>query len=187
MKANDIKSGAIVRIEGEAYLVREVTMKTPSSRSGNTLYKITARHVLTQQKLEKTFKADEWLDAVEFEKRPVQLLFKDMENCVFMDLASFEQYPLSNESIAAELPYLSEGLEGLFVLVVDNTVSGLLLPTAVIQQISQCAPGIKGASASARTKPATTVTGLVVQVPEYLIPGDRIKINTSTGEFMARL
>jgi len=77
-------------------------------------------------------------------------------------------------------------MEGLLALVVDGALLGIELPATMSFEIVDCAPGIKGASASARTKPATLSTGLVVQVPEYLEPGEVIKVNTDTGEYMSR-
>ena len=85
-----------------------------------------------------------------------------------------------------DLPYLTDGLEGIFALVADGNVLGVELPATVSLEITECAPAMKGASASARSKPATLSTGLVVQVPEYLTPGELIKVNTLTGKFMSR-
>lgn len=186
MRANELKKGHAVIIDGNTYIVKEVQVKSPSSRSGNTLYKVSYRNVVTKQKFEQTYRGEDVLQEVEFTRRPIQLLYRETESCTFMDKESYEQHTIDNDAIDAELPYLAEGLDGVYALIADNALLGIELPATVEMDIVECAPGIKGASASARTKPATLTTGLVVQVPEYLSPGERIKINTATGEFMSR-
>ena len=85
-----------------------------------------------------------------------------------------------------ELNYLTENLEGVLALIYNDQCVGVQLPVAVELKVVQCDPGIKGASATARTKPATLETGLIVQVPEYLSEGERIKVDTRTGEYLSR-
>ncbi len=186
MKANEIKKGAVIEVDGQKVVVKQVTVQSPSSRSGSTLYKVKGQNVVSRQKFERSFKGDESVGEVDFMRRAVQLLFRDTEGCTFMDSESYEQFVVSEESLAEELPYISDGLEGMTALIADGVVLGIDLPASVALEIVECSPGIKGASASARTKPATLSTGLVVQVPEYLEPGEVIKVNTETGEYMSR-
>jgi len=103
-----------------------------------------------------------------------------------MDTESYEQYTIADEAVEEELSFLSEGLEGLKALVSEGNILGIELPASVILEIEDCAPGMKAASSSARTKPATLNSGLIVQVPEYLTPGEKIKVNTETREFISR-
>ena len=186
MKASELKKGTVISIEGDKFLVKEVQVQSPSSRSGNTLYKVLTRNVVTKQKFEKSYKGDEVVQDVEFFRRPVQLLYRETDNCVFMDTETYEQFSLDNNTLEQELPYLADGLEGVMALISDGDILGIELPGTVVMEIMECAPSIKGASASARTKPATLPTGLVVQVPEYLSPGEKIKVNTINGEFVSR-
>lgn len=187
MKASEIKKGIVIDVDGASIFVNEVQVQTASSRSGNTLYKVRGRNVVTRQKFQASFKGDEVVQTVEFERRPVQFLYQDADGCTFMDRDTFEQHSFDLEALEAERPYLTDGLEGIFALVVDGTPVGIELPATVVLEVVDCAPAMKGASASARNKPATLSTGLVVQVPEYLTQGDAIKVNTITGEFMARV
>ena len=186
MKANEIKKGAVIEVDGQKVVVKQVTVQSPSSRSGSTLYKVKGQNVVNRQKFERSFKGDEVVGEVDFMRRAVQLLFRDAEGCTFMDNENYEQFVVSEESLAEELPYISEGLEGMMALIADGVVLGVDLPASVNLEIVECSPGIKGASASARTKPATLSTGLVVQVPEYLSPGEVIKVNTETGDYMSK-
>lgn len=187
MKASEIKKGSVIEIDGAPIYIAELQVQTASSRSGNTLYKVRGRNVVTRQKFQASYKGDDQVQTVELERRPVQFLFRDTDGCTFMDRDSFEQHSFDLAALEAELPYLTEGLEGIFALVVDGTAVGIELPATVVLEILECAPAMKAASASARNKPATLNTGLVVQVPEYLTQGERIKVNTATGEFMSRV
>ena len=186
MKASDLKNGAVVDIDGAIYVAKEVTVKTPSSRGANTLYKVSFRNVVTKQKLDHSYRCDDTVQEVEFSRRPVQLIFRDSDSCTFMDNESYEQHSLPNDLIEEELPYLLDGMEGIQLLVSGDAVLGIELPGMVEMEIVACAPAMKGASATARSKPATLSTGLVVQVPEYLAQGERIRINTQTGKFTSR-
>jgi len=186
MKANEIKKGAVIEVDGQKVVIKQVTVQSPSSRSGSTLYKVKGQNVVSRQKFERSFKGDEVVGEVDFVRRPVQLLFRDADGCTFMDSESYEQFVIAEAMIEEELSYISEGLEGMTALIADGELLGIDLPSTVSLAITECSPGIKGASAAARTKPATLSTGLVVQVPEYLTEGEVIKVNTETGEYMSR-
>lgn len=186
MKANELKRGMAIRVDGQAILLKHVAVQSASSRSGNTLYKCRGQNVVTRQKFERGFKGDEVVETVDFSRRPVQLLFRDADGCTFMDKESYEQFIVPHEMVEDDLPYMTDNLDGIQAMVADEVVIGIEIPPTVILEITECAPGIKGASASARTKPATLSTGLIVQVPEYLEVGESVKVNTETGTYMSR-
>lgn len=186
MKANELKKGAVFQLDGKNIVVKHMQVQSPSSRSGSTLYKVRGHDVSSGQKFERSFKGDETVTPIEILRRGVQLLYRDADGCTFMDRESYEQFTLSEEAIEDELPFLTEDLEGVTALISDGVLLGIELPATVVLEIMECAPAMKAASSSARTKPATLSTGLVVQVPEYLTPGERIKVNTETREFMSR-
>jgi elongation factor P len=186
MKANELKKGAVFQLEGRNIVVKQVQVQSPSSRSGSTLYKVRGRDVAGGQKFERSFKGDEVVTRMDIARRAVQFLYRDADGCTFMDGESFEQYTLGEQAIDEELPFISEGIEGVTALISDGVLLGIELPASVVLEIVDTAPGMKAASSSARTKPATLNSGLVVQVPEYLTPGEKIRINTETREFMSR-
>ena len=186
MKASELKRGLVLQIDGHTIFIKDVQVQTASSRSGNTLYKTRGYDLVSRQKFERSFKGDEVITGVDFERRAVQFLYRDSDGCTFMDKESYEQYSLGTDSLEDDLAYLTDGLDGIHALIADGTLLGIELPATVLLEITECAPAMKAASASARSKPATLSTGLVVQVPEYLTPGEQIKVNTSTGEFMSR-
>jgi len=186
MKANELKKGMVFDNAGQNVIVKHVQVQAPSSRSGNTLYKVRGQNVATGQKFERSFKGEEQVTPVDIARRAVQLLYRDGDGCTFMDVESYEQYTLADDAVADELPFLSDGLEGIVALISEGRLLAIELPVSVVLVIGETAPGMKAASSSARTKPATLSTGLVVQVPEYLTPGEAIKINTETREFISR-
>jgi len=186
MKASELRKGLVLDIDGRNIVVKGLEVQSPSSRSGSTLYKVRGYDIVSKQKYEARYKGDEVLDTVDFVRRPVQFLYQDADGCTFMDRESFEQYTLGSDDLEEELRYLGEDLEGITAMVANGAILGIELPATVALEITDTAPGMKTASSSARTKPATLRTGLVVQVPEYLTPGEFIKVNTSTGEYISR-
>lgn len=186
MKANEIKKGLVINQDNKKILIKKVIVQSPSSRSGSTLYKITGSDISSGQKFERRYKGDEVITPVEVSRRSVQLLFRDTDFYTFMDSENYEQFTLPAVALLDEKNFLYDGLEGLSALISDGELLGIELPTTMSLEISECAPGLKAASSSARTKPATLTTGLIVQVPEYLTPGEIIKINTETREFISR-
>ncbi len=104
------------------------------------------------------------------------MMYKDAEAIHLLDQEDYNQFSLSLEDAGEQLQYVTESLEGMFALVYDGECVGLQLPSAVELTITQCDPSSRGNSATARTKPATLETGLVVQVPEFIKEGERIKL-----------
>lgn len=186
MKANELKKSTVFKIDGKNIIVKKIFVQNPHSRGGSTLYKVTGKDVATHQKFERNFKGDEKIDDVEMTRSSIQLLFRDGDGCTFMDTENYDQYTLPDASVEDELQFLTEGLEGVSALVAEGEILGIELPAIVSLEISECAPAMKSASSSARTKPATLSTGLIVQVPEYLTEGESIKVHTETLEFISR-
>ena len=186
MKENEIKKGLIINQDNKNILIKKVFVQSPSSRTGSTLYKVTGSDISSGQKFERRYKGDEVITAVEVSRRTVQLLFHDADSYTFMDSENYDQFLLAADSLKDEAIFLYDGLENLNALISDGELLGIELPNTMSFEITECAPAMKAASSSARTKPATLTTGLIVQVPEYLTPGELIKINTETREFVSR-
>ncbi|MFK0573511.1 elongation factor P-like protein YeiP [Endozoicomonas sp.] len=184
--ARELKKGQIVEIEGLYYQVRQVESKSPSARGAQTLYKIRFNSVPGGQKLEQTLTGDILLANVDMQRRAVTLLYREGNECTFMDSEDYTQYLVNASTIEEQLLYIVDNMEGLTAILVEGQLLAIDLPSSVALEIVDTTPGIKGASAAARTKPARLSTGLEVQVPEYLSNGEIIKINTETGKFMSR-
>lgn len=185
-KASDLKRGMVVEVNDEPYSVKEIEVRNPSSRGASTLYKVRFNHLKTKQKLDETLKGDDFLKEVDCERKLVQFSYKDDDSYTFMSLDDYEQYTINTDDIEDATGYLIEGLENIVAILLDGLLVAIELPAAVAMEIVETGPSMKGASATARTKPAQLSTGLEVQVPEYIETGEIIKVNTVSGKFMSR-
>lgn len=185
-KASDLKKGSVVEIDGEVYVTRHIDKRNPSARGASTLYKLRLFNVRNGQKLEQTLKGDDVLKDGDLMRKSVQFSYREGNMMTFMDSEDYSQYTLNEEALEDQALYMTEDLDGMIALLVDGHIVGIELPQTVELEIIETAPGIKGASASARTKPATLSTGLEVQIPEYLESGEKIKVNTANGKFISR-
>jgi elongation factor P len=184
--ASDLKKGDVVKIDGDPHIVETVKVQTPSARGAVTLYKVRFRNLQTKRKVDQSLRGDEVLPEADFERRPVQWLFGDAASITFMDLQDYSQFALTKDEIEDEWPYLTEGVEGLIAISSEGRVLGLEIPTFINLEIVETRPSVKGGSVTARTKPATLSTGLVVQVPEYMAVGETIRVDTRTGEYASK-
>jgi len=185
-KAGDLKKGDVVDIDGTPHAVKQLEARSPSSRGASTLYKIRFNNLVTGQKRDESVKSDHMFAEADAQRVAVQYSYLDGAHYVFMNSEDYSQYFLDQKALEGQIDYLMDGLEDMTGLLVDGNLVAITLPQSVVMQITETAPGIKGASASARTKPATMATGLVVQVPEYIEQRESIKINTTNGKFMSR-
>ncbi|MGF1692532.1 elongation factor P-like protein EfpL [Photobacterium kagoshimensis] len=185
-KASEIKKFAAIELNGKVLLVKEIKKLTPSGRAGASLYRMRLYDVATGAKSDESFKADEMINLADFRRHQASFSYIDGDEYVFMDNEDYTPYNFTKESIAEELLFITEETQGIQVLTVDGTPVAIELPATVDLVIVETDPSIKGASASARTKPAVLTTGLTVQVPEYIASGEKIKINTTEHKFMSR-
>jgi len=185
-KANELKRGMVVDIDDVPHAVKNVDCKSPSSRGASTLYKIRFNNLKTKRKLDESFKGDDFLKASDCERVQVQYSYNNDDEYVFMNAEDYNQYSVKAVDLDGMELYLTDGLEGITALLLDEVVISIELPKTVNLEITETAPGIKGASASARNKPAILTTGLEVQVPEYLNTGEVIKVNTTNKQFISR-
>jgi elongation factor P len=186
LKANQLKKGNVININGQPYQVRHIDISTPTARGSNTLYRVKFTGVTNGQNLDQTYKGADTLEEMSVDRRAVSYLYGDQEYCHFMDTENYEQYSLSEDQLADQRDWLTDNLEGITALLLDGRILAIELPAAVDLEIVETSPVIKGASATNRNKPATLSNGRVVLVPEYMSPGERVRINTETGKFMAR-
>jgi len=186
MIAKDIKRGSIVKYNGAPCLIESITVQSPTARGASTYYKYRARNLITKQKVDISLRGGDSLEEADFRKRAVKFMYADPEHLYFLDQQNYETYALAKQDIADEVPYITEALEDIYALIHEEQPVGLQLPAAVVLKVVQTDPGTRGNSATGRTKPAKLETGLVVQVPEYLNQGERVKVDTRTGEFLSR-
>ena len=186
-KASNLQKGNIINIDNHPYQVKQIDVHTPSARGANTLYKVRYASLITGQKLDQTHKGNESLEEMVVDKRQVSFIFRDQNLFTFMDAETYEQYTLSEETLAEQVPWLVDGLEGITALIKDGHPLCIELPPAIDLEIIDTAPAIKGATATNRNKPAELSNGVSVMVPEYMTAGEVIRVNTETGQYMSRV
>jgi len=187
IQSSDLKRGLLIELDGAPYLIEKVDVSSPQARAGNTVYKVRLRNLKTKQKLDKSYRGGDTFAEPDFEKRACQMLYRDANGLHFMDQENFEQFTFQESDLAWETKFLKDEMEGIVALYYNEEVIGLELPNHVTLKIKETTPGIKGASATARTKPATLETGHVVQIPEYIEQGETLKVDTRTGESLGRV
>ena len=186
IRASDLKKGDVVKIDGEPHVVETIVVQKPAARGTGTLYKVRFRNVTTKRKIDQVFRGDGILPEADLGRNPVQVLYGDAETFTFMDLKDYSQFTLTKEDLENEWAYLTEGMEGLTALISEGRTIGIELPLQVSLRIEETRPSVKGGSVTARTKPATLSTGLVVQVPEYMSAGEIIRVDTRTGLYVSK-
>ncbi|MXZ47360.1 MAG: elongation factor P [Chloroflexi bacterium] len=178
----DIKRGVSVEVDGSLYQVVDVHhVKTKKS----AVYRVKMRDLRGGHIIERTFNAGEKLTAARVERREMQYLYADGDAYTFMNTETYDQIMVPHDAIAEALPYLKEG-DLVQVQLYGEEALGIELAAAVNLEIVQSDPGVKGDTATGATKPATLETGLIVDVPLFINPGDTIKVSTSTGTYIER-
>jgi elongation factor P len=185
-KASDIKRNTAVDYNGNTYIVRDIERSVPQGRAGGSIYRMRMYDVVTGSKIDETFKDSDMLNLADLIRRPVMFSYEDGDEFVFMNTEDYTLYTLNRESIADELLFINEAIEGIQVVIVNDLPVALDMPSSVELEVTETDPSIKGGSATSRTKPALLSTGVTVQVPEHISTGDRIRINIEERKFMSR-
>jgi elongation factor P len=173
-------------LDGEPHALEDVQVQMPSARGAHTLVKVRARHVLTGQIVDRTFKAGDKFHEAEVFYRTARLLYSDGSLFHFMDSESYEQFSLPVTDLEKEAPWLSEELEVRSVHF-QGRVAGIELPRTVICVVESVEPGSRGSTAVGKVlKNAVLDNGLTVQVPLYISEGERVRVETATGAFVER-
>ena len=186
MKASEIKRGHVVEYNNTAWQVRDVERSSPTARGGNVTFRFTLYSVPGGNKFDLSLRADDDLKEVDLARRQATFSYMDGDAFVFMDDEDFTQYPLGTEIVGDNAGYITEGLNGCFVQVIDEQPVGLQLPQTVTLEVVDTPPELKGGTATKRPKPAKLSTGLEIMVPEYITNGEKIWVSTTTGEFAGR-
>ncbi|MCD6277237.1 elongation factor P [candidate division WOR-3 bacterium] len=181
---SDIRKGLTIELDGQIFKVVEFLHVKPGK--GQAFVRTKLKNVETGAVIEKTFKTGTTIYPVRLEERPAQFIYKEGDNYVFMDMETYENYPIPCEEIQEETKYLKEGLEVSLLFAKDRIV-GVKLPNFVVLEIVETDPGIRGDTAQGGSKPARLETGAVVTVPLFVETGEKIKIDTRTGDYIERV
>jgi len=183
ISTNDFKTGVSVEIDGDAYVVVDFQHVKPGK--GAAFVRAKLRNMCTGAVVERTFNAGEKLPKAHLDRREMEYLYHDGAYYVFMDTENYEQTLLSEEQITSSKSFLKENMN-ISVLLFKGAIIGVDLPAQVTLEVIETEPGIKGDTASGGNKPATLETGAVVRVPFFINVGDKIRVNTKTGDYIER-
>ncbi len=181
--AGEFRKGAAIELDGEIYQIVEYQHVKMQQRQ--PVVKLKLRNVRSGNVTERNFQSGEKIKPAFLEHRPVQYLYNDDDIYYFMDNESYEQIMLTSAQIGEGTNYLIEGLQ-LEVLTSQTDIVTIALPNSVELKVVETEPGFKGDRATAGTKAAKLETGINIQVPLFINPGDIIKINTRTGEYQEK-
>lgn len=184
ISTNEFKGGMKVEVDGEPYTMVSVEFVKPGK--GQPFTRVKLKHLLTGRVVERTFKSGEKLELADVMENKMRMLYKDSENAVFMDDNSYEQINISLALIGDKASWLME--EVVYSIIFYKGVPiDVAPPTFMEMKIIETAPGLRGDTSGRVLKAATTETGAKVQVPIFVEEGDRIKIDTRTGEYVSRV
>jgi len=181
--ATRLRKGNLIKHNNELCRIVETQHVTPGNLRGFVRAKM--RKVKDGIMFEHRFRSEDMVERATLDEREMQYLYKDDDDYYFMDTSSYEQVHISSEALGDSVNYLKPEMT-IQVEFYGTEPVGIELPQTVDLKVLDTVPGIKGATASAQVKPATLETGLVVQVPPFVNPGDSIRVNTETGEYLSR-
>lgn len=183
MTATQIRVRDVLVLDGELYTVLKVDHITPGK--GNAVVQTDLRSVATGLKTNRRFRSVEAVERAQLSTAEMQYLYKDGNDYVFMDSATYEQVHLPADLLGDRVYYLKENTP-IAVTFYDDKPIGLQLPAKMICEVVECEPYIKTATKSAITKPATLDNGLTIKVPGYLEAGQKVWVDTETNEYIER-
>jgi elongation factor P len=186
LTTGDFKRGLAILVESQPYVILDYSVQTPSARGAATLVRTRVRNVITTQVLDMTFKSGEKFEEPDLERRKINFMYGDGDEYHFMDEQSYEQFHLGSEALGDNARWLAEGIS-LRSIVFEGRVVGIELPQFVEFDVTETGPGGRSDMASGKvTKEATLANGTTIRVPVYLEAGERVIVDTTTGEFVKR-
>lgn len=187
ISTSDFKKGIQILVDGQPVTVVDYSVQSPSARGAATLYRTKVRNILTGAVLEKTFKAGDKFDEPNVESREAQFLYEAGGEYNFLDQESFDQFALSGDALGDSVGYLVENTI-VTAVVYNGDVVSVALPQFVEFDVVEVESAARGDTAAGKVlKYAKISTGATVRVPLYLDAGERILVDTTTGEFVKRV
>ena len=184
VSTNDLKNGMTLDLPEGLFAVVEFQHVKPGK--GGAFVRTKLKNVRTGAVLDRTYRADEKLEQAIVEKREMQFLYRDGDHYVFMDNTSYDQINVEQAALGEAAKFLKEG-DSAVLQMYKAEIVGVDLPAAVELTVTETEPGVQGDRVSGARKPATLETGHVVQVPLFVNQGDRIKVDTRSGDYLTRV
>ncbi len=183
MKLKDFRRGMVFRMDGDLWQIIQMDLNTPGN--WRSMFQVDMKNVLKGNVVRKRLSPTEDLEEVFLETKDMEYLYREGENYVFMDSGNYEQISLTAAQVGDAANYLRHN-ETARVQFSDEHPISVELPASVVLEVKQTEPGARGNTVSNITKPATLETGLVVKVPNHINVGDKVKVDTRSGEFISR-
>jgi elongation factor P len=184
ISTNDLKNGMTLELDNGLFQVVEFQHVKPGK--GGAFVRTKLRNVRVGTTVEKTFRADEKVEQAVIDKREMQYLYPEGDEYVFMDTETYDQLQVPVKSLGDAAGFMLEGNTAVLQMFKDEIV-GVDLPASVELEVTYTEPGLQGDRSSAGRKPATVQTGITVQVPLFVVTGDKIKVDTRSGEYITRV
>ena len=183
ISTSDFKNGMSIDLDDGLFQIVEFQHVKPGK--GGAFVRTTIRNVRTGAVVERTFRAGEKMERAIIDKREMQLLYRDGDDYVFMDNATYDQLNVPSKTLGESAKYLVDASMA-HLMMYNDEIIGVEIAASVELNVAETEPGEKGDRVSGAKKPATLETGLVLQVPLFINPGERIKVDTRSGEFISR-
>jgi len=183
ISSNDIKNGITIKVDEGLFTIIDFQHVKPGK--GGAFVRTKLRNARSGAVIERTYRSDERLEQAMIDKRDMQYLYRDGDDYIFMDQSTFDQVPVSSKTLGDAANFLKETGKAMLMLH-DEEIIGIELPASVELEIAETEPGIQGDRVSGARKSATLETGFVVQVPLFIGPGEMVKIDTRTGDYITR-
>jgi elongation factor P len=179
----DFRNGLIIEYEGAPYQI--MWFQNHKTAMSHAIMRVKFRNLYTGSILERTFKQADRFKEIIPSKRKKQFLYSEGDNYHFMDMSNYEQMSYPKERLGESAGYLAENME-VEALYLDDKFLSISLPASVELKVTSTVPGVKGDSVSNMMKPATLETGVDIQVPLFIKEGDTVRVDTRSGEYLAR-
>ena len=183
IKATDIRKGTVLKMNNDLYVVLQMDHVTPGK--GQAVVQTRLRSLTTKTQTPKRFNSSETVEQVDLETKWMQYIYDQGDDAVFMDNNTFEQVSIPKEDISEDLNYIAHD-DSVEVTFHEHSPISIDLPTSVVLEVVEAEPAIRGNTATNVTKNITLNTGLVVKAPPHINVGEKVKIDTRTGEFLER-
>jgi elongation factor P len=182
--ASDLRKGLKIEIDGEPYVVVRFDFSKPGK--GQALYRTKMRNMVTGNAFEQTYRSNDKFKKAPLEERSMQFLYSQGEEYNFMDTKTYDQIVIMKDQIDEQVNFLIDNMEVDVLMFNDNPI-GVTLPNSVHLKVTRADPWAKGDTSGTDTKPVTVETGYELQVPPFINEGDKIQIDTRSGEYMTRV
>lgn len=182
--ASDLRKGLKIEIDGEPYIITDFEFSKPGK--GQALYRCKLRNMISGNQFSNTYRSNDKFEKPDLNERTMQFLYSQDDEFHFMDTSSYEQTFLTREQIGESINFIIDNME-VQVLFFGEKAIDISLPIFVNLEVTQADPWVKGDTSGSDSKPVTVETGYVLQVPPFVETGDKIQIDTRTGEYVTRV